>query len=108
MSLLRRIRAAHAIAVQLSGSDLGQIEVPDLVGLFPQGDTRHLLRRVWLVEETQLHAYGIFGEERKIDARAVPRGAERIRLSWPSFHISSSRSVTASLPQTRRQRNRVR
>ncbi len=45
-----RIRPMHAIAIQLAGTCVGQIAVPDLVGIFGERDA--LLLAATVVEQT--------------------------------------------------------
>ena len=87
MAFLRLIGPVHAIAVKLPRSRFGQISVPDLIGVLSQTDARLLLRRVGRIEQAKLNGSGILGKEREADARAVPGGAERVRLSRPYSHL---------------------
>jgi hypothetical protein len=72
---LRLVGAVDAIAVILAGSDVGDIAVPDLVGIFRQLDAQQLALAV-AVEEADLDLRRIGGEEREIDPLAVPARAE--------------------------------
>src|SRR6185369_2571334 len=70
-----------------------QVSVPDLIRVFVQANARRLLRRVGRVEQTKVNGGGILGKEREADARAIPRRAERVRLSRPYSHGSLSSSL---------------
>lgn len=50
VALGRRVRALHAIAVKRAGADIGQVAVPNLIGVFTQLDARYLLLAV-LIEQ---------------------------------------------------------
>ncbi len=68
--------AVDAIAVEQARKDVRQIAVPDLVGVFGEVDPLDLATAV-RIEQTELDPLGIGGEEREIDAAAVPGGPER-------------------------------
>src|SRR5687767_3262237 len=77
MALLRRIRSVHAIAVYRTGTGVGQIPVPHLVGVLRQRNPLELaFSRA--VEKAQLYFRRIRGEEREVDAQPIPRRAERV------------------------------
>ncbi len=76
----RRIRSVHAIAIEHSRIGAGQIAVPNSVGIFGQSDALELTPAV-LVEETQLDAFGMRGEEREIRATRIDLRAKRIRAA---------------------------
>src|SRR5918992_4131494 len=54
----------------------------------------HVLR---IVEETQLDAGRVLGEEREVHPLAVPRGTKGIRLTRPHSHLDSSLAYTLAL-----------
>jgi len=68
----------HAVAVALAGFDVGQIAVPDLVGVFRK---IHPHFGALFVEQAQLHARGMRGKQRKIGALAIEDGTARKRAS---------------------------
>ena len=76
MSLGGLVRTMYSIAVEKSGTSLGQIGVPDIIGTLRHVDALDLAAAL-RVEQAQLDALGILGEEREVDAGAVPRGAAR-------------------------------
>ena len=79
MAEVRRVRAVHAVAVQLARMHVRQVAVPDHVGLLGQRNRQRLDFGVDRVEQAELDAGGVLGEQREVDADAVPGGAERIR-----------------------------
>ena len=76
-----------AIAVELPGAHVGQVAVPHLIGALAQHDLVRLDRVVFAVEQAQLDAGRVLGEDREVDALAVPSCAEWIGLAWPDTHI---------------------
>jgi hypothetical protein len=79
---LRLVGAVHAIAVPPAWADARQVAVPDM-----RGDVLDLDARLVLgVEEGELDALGVLGEEREVRPLAVPRRTERERPSRPDFH----------------------
>ncbi|MNT25980.1 hypothetical protein D3C72_1615270 [compost metagenome] len=77
MTIGRIVGAMHPIAIQCSRPGVGQVAVPDLVGEFRQGDALDFCLAVG-VEQAQFDLRGIRGKNREVDARAVPRCAQRI------------------------------
>src|SRR2546427_9375136 len=71
-------RPIDSIAIADSGAGLRQVDVPDVLGLLADRNAR--LTTV-LVEETQLDAGCVFGEQREVHARAIPDGTERIGVA---------------------------
>ncbi len=92
--LLRRVRAVDAVAVALAGADPRHVAVPVPGGALGELDAR---LRVVAVEQAELDALGVLGEEREVRPVAVPRGAERERLSRPDrgAHLRSSAVLAA-------------
>ena len=76
MPVLRLVGAVHAVAVDRAGPRVGQIAVPDLVGVFGQLDALELALAV-VVEQAELDLGRVGREQREIDAEPVPGGAER-------------------------------
>src|SRR5680860_1353653 len=100
VAVLRCVGPMHAVAVVLARREARHIAVPNLVGVFGQGDARRL--RAGLVEQAEIHAGRVRGEQRKVDAAAVRGGAE-----WPwvpriELHRrqSSSSSAVPSMGST--------
>jgi len=59
LSILRLIRPADPVAVELLGLNAGKISVPHLIGLIRQGDAVALLGSVRRVEEAKLDLGGM-------------------------------------------------
>jgi hypothetical protein len=74
------IGAVHPIPVQQSGTGIGQIAVPHLVGVFRQIDAALLLAGG--VEKAELDSRRMRREKGEVHAQAVPGRAQR---EWPSF-----------------------
>ena len=87
MTGVRRVRTVHAIAVELPGMDVGQVAVPDHVGLLGQRDGQGFDLGVDRVEEAQLHAGRVLGKNREIDPDAVPGCAEGIGSTRPDAQL---------------------
>ena len=99
VTLLRLIGSVDPVAVELSGLDVGQVGVPDLIGLFAQADALRLRRRLGRIEQAQFHFGGVLGEEREVNSLPVPRCAQRKGLPWPYSHARfSSRWLRLPLP----------
>ncbi len=88
VSALGVVRSVDPVPVQRPGAHVGQVHVPDVVGLLPHGDRRRRHRSGGIVEEAQLHRPRALGEEGEIDPLAVPGGAERVRSPGPDPHAS--------------------
>src|SRR5262249_24138913 len=80
------VRPVDARAVELPRLDVGQVDMPDLVGLFSQGDPLSFRGRLGRIEQTQLDLGSVLREKGEIDAGAVPGGTERIGSSRPDAH----------------------
>jgi hypothetical protein len=70
----RVVGTIHPVAVEQAGARLGQVAVPDQIGLLAQLDTLHFAAPVG-IEKTQFDAFGVFGKEGEVDAFAVPGSA---------------------------------
>ena len=86
MPFARRVWSVHAIAVQLTGTRVGQIAVPHLIAALGHRNAPHLVRIVRALEEAQIDARPVLREEREVDALTIPMCAERERLSRPNPH----------------------
>ena len=82
MSVLRVVRPVEPIAVEQARPGVGKVAMPDEVGALEQLDALHLAPPLG-IEETQLDALGVLGEQREIDARPFPGGAEGIGPAAP-------------------------
>src|SRR5204863_7503704 len=71
------------VAVVLARPDSRQIAVP--VERRPLGHLDAALLLAVVVEQAQLHAHRVLGEEREVDAFAVPRRSEREGVARPDL-----------------------
>ena len=81
-SLARRIAAVHAVAIQLAGSDVVDVRVPDQASLLRQRDSRRFLA-VGVVEQAQLDPRRLRSEDSEVGAVTIPGGPKRVRLTRP-------------------------
>ena len=77
MPLFRFERAVHAVPVDGADFQPLHVDVPDLVGVFGQGDAADLVRAVG-IEQAQFDAGRVRREEREVDAMGVGRRPQRI------------------------------
>ena len=93
----------HAVAVELAGLHVGQVGVPDEVGLLGHADACRLARVLPRVEQAELHRGRVLGEEGEVDAQAVPGRPEGIGPAGPDadgVHRTSSSSATGRWRKT--------
>ena len=69
------VRAVHPIAVELARAHVGQVAVPDLVGVLGQRDARDLAL-AGVVEQAQLDLFRVRREQREVGAGTVPGRAQ--------------------------------
>src|SRR5262249_31983362 len=81
MPVLRLEGAVHAIAVGLPGARLGEVDVPDLVGVLLHADALAFTPWVLRVEEAEVDRCPVLAEEGEVDPRPVPGGAKGIGRS---------------------------
>jgi hypothetical protein len=81
------VGAVHAVAVALAGADARQVAVPVVRRVLDDLDARLV---VVGVEQAELDALGVLGEQREVRPLPVPGGAERERLAGPDVHPSSA------------------
>jgi hypothetical protein len=77
-----------AVAVVLTGPDVGQIAMPHLVRLLTDLYFRALGGVVLVIEEAELDAGRVLREEGEVDAFAIPRRTEWVGLARPDAHVS--------------------
>ena len=85
MAARRVIGTVHAVAVKLTGPDIRQVAVPDLMGLFRQIDTLGFAPAL-RVEQAELDAGRVGGKQRKVDAFSVPCRPQRIGQAGENAH----------------------
>ncbi len=79
------VRAMYPVPIELSGLHAGQKTVPDVVGLLEHPNAQGFRGRGGIIEQTKIHAGGVFGEEREIDAFLGDGGAERMGAAPPDL-----------------------
>src|ERR1700722_7989752 len=81
MPLFGRVGTVHAVAIDRRRPQIAHIAMPNLVGVFGQRNALDLLFAA-RVEQAELDFRGVRGEQREIDALAVPGHAERMRQTF--------------------------
>src|SRR6185369_1497277 len=81
MSLFGFVRAVHAVAVHRAGAYAFDIAVPDLVGVLGELDALVLALAAG-IEQAQLDAGGVRGEQGEVDAFAVPGCTAWVRRTF--------------------------
>jgi hypothetical protein len=74
----------------LTGANVGQVRVKDVVASFSEFDTTPLGLVFGTVEKTQLDTFGMFGEKRKANPFAIPICPEWLGFSWPNAQLHPS------------------
>lgn len=100
---VRFVAAVQAIAVELLRQDVGEIDVEHLIGTLGHLHPRRFGGRIRAIEQAQLRAGGVLGEEREIDPGTVPGRAEWMRSAGPDTH---PRSLVPATPAKRRGNSR--
>ena len=85
--------AVHTVAVQLSGVDIGQVNMPNVVGLFADADAGGFQARILRIEQAEFNGFGVLAEEGKIHALPVVCGSQRIRLALPTDRLGCELDV---------------
>src|SRR5213079_1728502 len=79
----RVVRAVDSVAVPPARADAGDVAMPVVRGDVVQLDPRLAVA----FEQAELDALRVLGEEREVRPLAVPRRAERERLTRPDLHL---------------------
>src|SRR5262249_37389515 len=87
VAVRRIVRTVNTITVKLPRLRIGQVAMPDLVGLFRQRNALRLLGIFNGAKETQLNLGGMFREQGEVDARPVKGCTERIGATGPDSHL---------------------
>ncbi len=77
--------------IELSGSCVGQVAMPDLVGALAKPDPVCFSTRTARIEKTEVDGCSVFAEESEIDALSIPRGTKWIGLAGPDAKGGSNR-----------------
>src|SRR6266581_622835 len=86
MTLVGLVGTMHAIAVELSRPDLGEMNMTEEKSAFRQGETCEL-ERSRFVEQTELDLLGMRGEQCEVAPTAFRGGPERIRRPRGHAHL---------------------
>ena len=99
LTMLGLVGTVDPIAVQQAGAGIGQVPVPDPVGLFGQRQAFKFALPAG-IEQAEFHAFGVLREKREIDAATVPGGAQGVGgarpQAWRSIHVSVSPSAAGA------------
>jgi len=69
----------------LPGTDIREIAVPDLIGIFGHTHSERLTNMSeFVLKEAEIDGSGMFGKKSEINTRAVPSCAKRIGVSRPN------------------------
>ncbi len=82
------VGSVKTIIVELPGSHVGQIGVPDLVGLLLDREAPGLAPGRNMVKQAELHLFIVFGKEREMDTHPLPGGTQGVRISKPNSHAN--------------------
>ena len=103
----RVVRSVHPVAVPLARPRFREVDMPDEVGLLGHPNLRELLTSVVSVEEAQLHARRVLREQGKVHPRAIPGGAQRIRVAGTRSHAEPFGAAAAPCRRMRRVASRL-
>ena len=82
MAAIGIVRPVYAVGVEKPRARVRQVAMPDEVGALAQLHALDLAPAT-RIEQAELDALGVLGEEREVHSRTVPGGAERMRPSAP-------------------------
>src|SRR5438552_3492613 len=86
VSSTRFIRSMHAKTVRGARTDIRQITMPNLVGVFRKGNTLDLAFAL-SVEDRDLNFRGVCRKQREIGSFSIPRRSSRMRRPLLEFHV---------------------
>src|SRR5262249_43369673 len=87
IAVRRIVWAMNAIAVKLTGPNVRQVAMPDLIGALTEIDLVRFDCVVLMTEQTELDSSRVLGKEGEVHALAVPGRTEGIGLAWPYAHL---------------------
>ena len=73
----RIVRSINAVAVEQTGPRVGQVAVPDRIGVFRERDALDFAPSAG-IEKAQIDLFGVLRKQREVYAGAVPSGSQRI------------------------------
>src|SRR6185503_4794430 len=86
MPLVGLVRAMRAKAIQLTGSNVGKVTVPDMVRLFGKRDSMRLARGARRIEQAKIDASRVGRKDCEVDTLPVPGRSQGRRPAWPNSH----------------------
>src|SRR5262249_51379258 len=102
VALLGVPRTVDAVAIELAGSQVGKIRVPDEAVALAQRDAVGLARVARGSEQAEIDGGRVLREEGEVHPLPIPRGAERIRCAGPDPHGALVSEPTCSTKGWRR------
>ena len=93
MAPLGLVRSMHAISIELARFDVGQIAMPDHVGMLWQQEPVSFLLGLRRIEQTKLDLRGVLRKNCEVDTCPIPRRPQRIGVPWPNSHAHVSNSL---------------
>ncbi len=81
----RIVGTAHPKPITLTGPNAGYIYVPDVFGALGQRQSRDLLVAARAAEQAERRGSRVLGKYRKVHARPIAGGAQRIRHAGQSY-----------------------
>ena len=90
VTLLGPPRSPHAVAIELTGPDVGQVESPDTFGTPLERVTSCLLDVGGAGKQAEIDTGGMLGEDREVDSLAVPDGSQRAGARFQGRRLPES------------------
>lgn len=73
-----------AIAVELAGTESGEVGMPDEVAAFDHFVADGFGAAVFAVEQAEFDALRIFGKKGEVDTLSIPGSAQRVGFAGPN------------------------
>src|SRR4029077_20688624 len=87
-SALRVIRAVNAVAVELAGSNIAEVAVPDILGTFRKCDALDLPTAI-TVKQAKFDLFRVRRKQREIRSASVPGTPQRRRRTSRNAHATA-------------------